>query len=174
MPSINMYTKEQVDAKVPPTTNASAGNVLTLDSNKDAVWQAPSGGGITAHSYATYGEMYADMHTHSYAILRLDASQVTFNGNTSSDKCHCNPSFATYENSSHIISGYITMGCMIAIDTNQIRMFMTKQIADTTTSTSTSETVDCFVAYLGRSYNPPTVVANSNITIPISAWKLYY
>lgn len=44
MTTINLYSKEQIDAKIPVTTIASAGDVLTLDSNKDAIWQAPSGG----------------------------------------------------------------------------------------------------------------------------------
>lgn len=45
MTSMNVYSKEQIDAKIPATTSAAAGDVLTLDSNKNAIWQAPSGGG---------------------------------------------------------------------------------------------------------------------------------
>lgn len=44
MTSMNVYSKEQIDAKIPATTSASAGDVLTLDSNKDAIWQAPISG----------------------------------------------------------------------------------------------------------------------------------
>ena len=49
---------------LPDPTSASAGDVLTLDSNKDAVWQAPSGGNIdcmTAHRYTTWGALATDL-----------------------------------------------------------------------------------------------------------------
>lgn len=50
MPTIKIYSKEQVDALIasagglPDPTSASAGDVLTLDANKDPAWVAPSGG----------------------------------------------------------------------------------------------------------------------------------
>ena len=79
MTNVNFYSKEQIDAKVPDSsaasvgdvltigtggthewaagggglpdpTSASAGDVLTLDSNKDAIWQTPSGGGTVTTS----------------------------------------------------------------------------------------------------------------------------
>lgn len=47
---------------LPDPTSATAGDVLTLDSNKDAIWQTPGGGsGMTAHTYSTWGQIYADL-----------------------------------------------------------------------------------------------------------------
>ena len=51
MPTVDIYSKQQVDALIagagglPDPASASAGDVLTLDSNKDPAWVAPSGGG---------------------------------------------------------------------------------------------------------------------------------
>ena len=59
MPTVDFYSKSQVDALIagagglPDPTSASAGDVLTLDSNKDPAWVAPSSGGITL--IGTYG-----------------------------------------------------------------------------------------------------------------------
>lgn len=100
MPTIKIYSKEQVDALIagagglpdpasasagdvltldsnkdpawaepdpglPDTTSASAGDVLTLDSNKDPAWTTPAGGsGLTRHTYATFGAMRTDILAH--------------------------------------------------------------------------------------------------------------
>ena len=46
MTSMNLYSKEQIDDKIPPTTGASVGDVLTVGSS-GTEWSTPSGGGIT-------------------------------------------------------------------------------------------------------------------------------
>ena len=44
--------------ELPATTSATAGDVLTLDSNKDAVWQTPSGGGVTIREINGIADIY--------------------------------------------------------------------------------------------------------------------
>jgi len=52
---------------LPDSTSANAGDVLTLDSNKDAVWQAPSGGltrtitDITSYNELVYAMTHASL-----------------------------------------------------------------------------------------------------------------
>lgn len=76
MPTVDIYSKQQVDALIagagglPDPTSASAGDVLTLDSNKDPAWVAPSGGGITKHTYSTFGEFITDYLNHPLAICK--------------------------------------------------------------------------------------------------------
>ena len=84
MPTIKIYSKEQVDALIagagglPDPTSASAGDVLTLDSNKDPAWIAPSGGGgITKHTYSTFASLYADILAHSDGILVYNGPVLT-------------------------------------------------------------------------------------------------
>ena len=43
---------------LPDPTSASAGDVLTLDNNKDAVWQTPSGGGVTIREINGIADIY--------------------------------------------------------------------------------------------------------------------
>ena len=68
MPTVDIYSKQQVDALIagagglPDPASASAGDVLTLDSNKDPAWVAPSGGGgRTTVSITTQAELIAFM-----------------------------------------------------------------------------------------------------------------
>ena len=44
MASIDLYTKQQIDAKLPDTSGASSGDVLTFNGT-NTEWAAPSGGG---------------------------------------------------------------------------------------------------------------------------------
>lgn len=156
---------------LPDPTSASAGDVLTLDSNKDAVWQAPSGGGgVTAHKYTTYGEMITDMTNHVDGILRLNADLVTFDGGNPSDKNLANPSYMIYSSN----SAYITFGTTLGVGTTTLYLRTASQIALSKTSTDTSKTVDLLSYYLGSSYNPPTGVKEGTATIPINAFTLYY
>lgn len=46
MASIDLYTKQQIDAKIPDTSGASSGDVLTFNGSAN-VWAAASGGGKT-------------------------------------------------------------------------------------------------------------------------------
>ena len=91
MPTVDIYSKQQVDALIagagglPDPTSASAGDVLTLDSNKDPAWSAPSSGGITKHTYSTFAALYADVLTHSDGILVYNGPILTSDGGTS--KC---------------------------------------------------------------------------------------
>lgn len=70
MTTLNIYSKEQVDALIagagglPDPTSASAGDVLTLDSNKDPAWAAPGGGGMSAHTYTSWADFYNDLSSH--------------------------------------------------------------------------------------------------------------
>lgn len=100
MPTIQIYDKSQVDAliasagglpdptsasagdvltldsnkapewstipdELPATTSASAGDVLALDSNKDPAWVAPSGGGgMSVHTYTSMTDIYNDIVAH--------------------------------------------------------------------------------------------------------------
>lgn len=68
MTSMNLYSKEQIDDKIPPTTGASVGDVLTVGSS-GTEWSTPSGGGITAHRYSTFGELVTDYMAHQDGIL---------------------------------------------------------------------------------------------------------
>ena len=46
MASIDLYTKQQIDAKIPSTSGASSGDVLTFNGSA-TVWAAPGGGGAS-------------------------------------------------------------------------------------------------------------------------------
>lgn len=98
MASIDLYTKQQIDAKLPDTTGAatgdvltfngsgnawtaipdqlpatgtaSAGDILTLDSNKDPAWSAAPSSGMAAHTFTTFGEIYAAINAHRDAIIK--------------------------------------------------------------------------------------------------------
>lgn len=79
MTTIQIYDKSQVDALIagagsglPDSTSASAGDVLTLDSNKDPEWSTPAtpSAGITAHTYSTLGAFVSDYIAHPLAICK--------------------------------------------------------------------------------------------------------
>ena len=69
MPTVDIYSKQQVDDLIagagglPDPTSASAGDVLTLDSNKDPAWVAPSGG-MTLHTYTSWASAVNDIIAH--------------------------------------------------------------------------------------------------------------
>ena len=79
-----------VESGLPDTTSASAGDVLTLDSNKDAVWQTPSGGDdydivVTPFVKEYYGEfstntISANTYGQYYSLGYL--SRKSIDGNT--------------------------------------------------------------------------------------------
>ena len=68
MATVNFYSKEQIDEKIPDTAGASQGDVLTIGAS-GTEWATPSGG-MTAHTYTTVGEFSADYIAHPNAILR--------------------------------------------------------------------------------------------------------
>ena len=57
---------------LPDPTSASAGDVLTLDSNKDAVWQTPSGGGSGTVTTTMNKSMFLTWYTNANYGDRLD------------------------------------------------------------------------------------------------------
>lgn len=76
MPTIQIYDKSQVDALIasagglPDPTSASAGDVLTLDSNKDPAWVAPSGGGgLSKITFSTWLELKNYIIAHPNALI---------------------------------------------------------------------------------------------------------
>lgn len=83
MASIDLYTKQQVDALIasagglPDPTSASVGDVLTLDSNKDPAWTAAASGGMTAHTYTSFDDMMADLVSHPEAIVMLKEYEIS-------------------------------------------------------------------------------------------------
>lgn len=68
MPTVDIYSKQQVDALIasagglPDPASASAGDVLTLDSNKDPAWVAPSGGGSHTTVSVTVSNLYSTLN----------------------------------------------------------------------------------------------------------------
>lgn len=77
MTNLNIYSKEQIDAilptssqLVPSTSGASLGDVLTYDGS-DISW-APSSGGstFTEHTFSTAGNLAQALIDHPYAIVR--------------------------------------------------------------------------------------------------------
>lgn len=88
MPTIKIYSKEQVDALIsgagglPDPTSASAGDVLTLDSNKDPAWVAVSGG-KAKHTYTTGLDAFNDITAHPdcFIFVTLDRSSPSYHIN---------------------------------------------------------------------------------------------
>jgi len=57
---------------LPDSTSATAGDVLTLDSNKDAIWQAPSGGNNpSCHTYTSFADFQSDITAHPNGCIRI-------------------------------------------------------------------------------------------------------
>lgn len=85
MPTIKIYSKEQVDALIasagglPDPTSASAGDVLTLDSNKDPAWVPPTGG-KTKHTYTTGLDAFNDITAHPdcFIFVTLNRTNPTY------------------------------------------------------------------------------------------------
>jgi len=75
MASIDLYTKQQIDAKIPSTSGASVGDVLTFNGTSTE-WAAGGGGsgGVSAHTYASFGALVTDILAHPNGILTHDHS----------------------------------------------------------------------------------------------------
>ena len=80
MTSINVYSKEQIDTKVPPTTGASVGDVLTVGSS-GVEWATPSGGSEWEELDKTNLPTDFKAYDEIAAIISFD---VATNGTTSS------------------------------------------------------------------------------------------
>ena len=83
MPTVDIYSKQQVDALIvgagglPDPASASVGDVLTLDSNKDPAWVAPSGG-QTVLSASTRSDLIDLIVNNPNALITLNVQE----GNT--------------------------------------------------------------------------------------------
>ena len=51
MTNLNIYSKEQIDAKIPATSSASNGDVLTFNGTSTEWAPASGGGGMSAHTF---------------------------------------------------------------------------------------------------------------------------
>ena len=157
MASIDLYTKQQIDAKIPSTSGASSGDVLTFNGSAN-VWAAPGGGGsgISAHTYTTYGALITDILAHPSGLLAHDHSL-----NALSDL-----NFKLGTNAVDLHNSYIakdgSTGLFISEDT-------TGDISDS--STATTATFNRTTVYATGSGN--TINTNSTV-VDISKLIFYY
>lgn len=74
MTNINIYSKEQIDAKIPSTTGASSGDVLTFNGSSTEWAPASGGSGMARHTYNNAGELVTDIIAHPHGFLRYEGS----------------------------------------------------------------------------------------------------
>lgn len=156
MASIDLYTKQQIDAKIPDTTGASSGDVLTFNGSAN-VWAAPSGGaGVTAHTYASFGALVTDILAHPNGILKHDHSVsglglMDFNLGTNAVTFLIN--YTTRDGSTGVMIG--------AGDSSSI----------SNSSTATSINIDRTTAYATGSGN---TISTYTIAVSIATLTFYY
>ena len=78
MASIDLYTKQQIDAKIPDTSGASSGDVLTFNGSNN-VWAAISAGGLSKITFDTWAELKTYILAHSDAVI---IARGAYSGNT--------------------------------------------------------------------------------------------
>ena len=171
MASIKIYSKEQVDTLmsskadmtdlpsaddlVPDTTGTSVGDVLTIDANHTPVWQAAGGGdsGVTAHTYATFGEFATDLIAHPLSIVKINKDWL--------------PNIATYSDS-------ITLNLFkIQGSATTTIQFSRAFISIAPNNQNTSITLDVY-SFVYNNSSKAWTVSTGSTTLSISDIALYY
>lgn len=164
MTNLNIYSKEQIDVKIPDNTSASVGDVLAKGTNGNE-WITPSGGGsgITAHTYSYQDDMELDIIQHPLAIIVFTSNNNTQTSATPDIRnIVFQVSNITFEEGSGILIEDISLSSVIdrsnALKIARIDLHYSSHIS----------TVSVGI------YTPGNSTAESTTNINVSNFKVYY
>lgn len=187
MPTVDIYSKQQVDALIagagglPDPTGASAGDVLTLDSNKDPAWIAPGNSGnwavvadtiaawfqanVSIFNDATYGRYYQINKK-----LRID---VSYRGNIKRFQSYMIEKGLVCNNGGTGTVVTISLGCLDA-STSSSTTSLTKIFANINTDAGGSSITNggIFIASntrLTQYYDPRDLLSNDGFVLMVES-----